>query len=214
MAYFPKSQYKVKYTPGKQFRLKTTQEEYKGFYMKTSRKTFFTGLEPTPDSKELERISFGELVSQATTALANAALARVQAALQELATKALSLALGAILRFFVKNKKTRKIKEITRDQVNIFKNDPRYEVAEIQWTIVGPVEDQIINGFKYEGAATKNRKAVEKAEITFPGIKDYLTNYSEFVTDKVRLRKEELEQGNVKYYLYDQETGESIELDS
>lgn len=214
MAYFPKSQFKIKFTPGKQFRIATTKEEYKGFYMKTSRKSFYTGTQPSPESKELERISFGELVSQATTALANAALARVQAALQELTTKALSLALGAILRFFIKNKKTRKIKEITRDQVNIFKNDPRYEVAEIEWTIVGPVEDQIINGFKFEGAATKNRKAVEKAETTFPGIKDYLTNYSELVVDNVRLRKQELEQGNVKYYLYDQETGESIELES
>jgi len=214
MPYFPKSQYKVRYTPGKQFRLVTTQEEYKGWYMKTSRKTFYTGIEPTPESKQLERISFGELVSQAVDVLAAAALSRIEAALQELATKALSLALGAILRFFVKEKKTKKIREVTRDQVNRFRQDPRYEVAEIEWTIVGPIDDQIINGFKYEGAATKNRKAVEKAEVTFPGIKDYLTNYSQLVVDQVRIRKEELELGNVKYYLYDQETGESIELES
>lgn len=207
MPYFPKSQYKLKYTPGKQFRLITTKEEYKGWYIKTSRNSFYTGTEPTPDAKELERISFGELVGDAVSNLADAALLI-------LAQKALQLALGAIDRFFAKNKRTKKIIEITRDEIYTYSQNPLYEVGKLTWTIIGPAEDQVINGYKYEGAISKNKKAVEELDKTLPGIKNTVTNYKQLVVDSARIREEKLVNGKVKHYLYDQESGEVIELDS
>jgi hypothetical protein len=52
---------------------------------------------------------------------------------------------------------------------------------EITWWIEGPALDTKYNGYLYEGAISRNKKALAKAEKTFPGISSYLFSLDEFV---------------------------------
>lgn len=91
----------------------------------------------------------------------------------------------SITRYFIYNKSKNTIKELSKNQYILKKQNKRtYEtLADIEWKIKGPVDDVFINDYLLEGAETINRKAVEKISKDIPGIKNKINNYSKFVKD-------------------------------
>jgi hypothetical protein len=89
-------------------------------------------------------------------------------------------------RYFTKNTSTGKIKELRKVDYQSAKLNPKnYELfAKTDWNLCGPLSDQEINGYFLEGTASKNKKLVDELEKKIPGIKDILTDYSQFVDDK------------------------------
>lgn len=89
---------------------------------------------------------------------------------------------GFMKRYFLKNTITSKIIEVDK---NFYKKDRRAKELYIQklmikWVIAKPVKDLFNQGYVFEGAATRNKKAVMKANLEMKGIVDYLTDYAKF----------------------------------
>ena len=89
---------------------------------------------------------------------------------------------GFMKRYFLKNTITSKIIEVDK---NFYKKDRRSKELYIQklmikWVIAKPVKDIFNQGYVFEGAATRNKKAVMKANLEMKGIIDYLTDYAKF----------------------------------
>lgn len=92
---------------------------------------------------------------------------------------------GSVKRFFVKNRATGKIKELSKeDYRELLEDKPRYiNTVEVDWTIQGPVDDLEIRGRQLKGAETKNREAITQASREVPGLEQKITDYTRFVKD-------------------------------
>ena len=89
---------------------------------------------------------------------------------------------GYMNRYFLKNTITNKIIEVDE---NFYNKDSRSQELYIQkliikWIISKPVKDIFNQGYVFEGAATRNQKAVIKANLEMKGIINYIVNYSQF----------------------------------
>ena len=89
---------------------------------------------------------------------------------------------GLMKRYFLKNTITNKIIESDK---NFYQKDIRSKKLYIQklvikWVITKPVKDIFNQGYVFEGAATRNKKTVMKANLEMKGIIDYITDYAKF----------------------------------
>lgn len=87
-----------------------------------------------------------------------------------------------ITRYFVRavNDKSM-ITEVDKTQYSDFKSNSRFITTEIKWKIVGKKETvKQLNGIELLGTVDTNKIAVSKADLTFGGLMNYITNYSEF----------------------------------
>lgn len=87
-----------------------------------------------------------------------------------------------IIRYFsryVNDKLT--VVEIDKRQYDSFKKNPRFMVTSIRWKIVGKQDTQyLLSGIPIYGVAELNRIAVAEVDLTFGGLRSYITNYLEF----------------------------------
>ena len=89
---------------------------------------------------------------------------------------------GKTKRYFVQDRTTTKIAETDKDTFNEAKVEmTNQNFAQVDWIIAGPAEDQNFNGYPYEGAASKNKKAIQAIESQMPGISAFVTDYSYLV---------------------------------
>lgn len=89
---------------------------------------------------------------------------------------------GFLVRYFVRqtNDKTF-IVEVDKNQYTIFKNNPRFITVEIKWKLVGKQGTiKFKNGTNLYGTEDVNRIAVAEADLTFGGLRNYITDYKEF----------------------------------
>lgn len=89
---------------------------------------------------------------------------------------------GLMKRYFLKNTITNKIIESDK---TFYEKDIRSKKLYVQklvikWVITKPVKDIFNQGYVFEGAATRNKKAVMKANLEMKGIIDYITDYAKF----------------------------------
>lgn len=87
-----------------------------------------------------------------------------------------------ITRYFVRQMNdVSLITEIDKKQYLDFKTNSRFVVAMVQWKIVGKLETITqTNNIQIYGVNDLNRIAVANADLTFGGLRKYITNYSEF----------------------------------
>jgi hypothetical protein len=187
--YIPKSRIsEPQSTSGNEFIIKDTGEPYTGFYIETYKGTYFAGKTPEENGVEIvlaeENPQLERKFQELLPLLQNLAIAFIPtlSGLQKL--------LGKATRHFVQDKKTGKITETdeeTAQQISeqIPGNLPNYRVASVEWVTKGPAEDKVINGYLYEGAESKNKKAIEALEKQMPGISSIVTNYADLVEDPV-----------------------------
>lgn len=96
---------------------------------------------------------------------------------------------GKIIRYFAKQRITRKFKIIEIDR-NTFEdiwnekgvyNFPMWKVTSLFWQISGPLHDERPNGFVVTaGVIDTNQRVTEQKDKVFFGIKQYLTDYKQF----------------------------------
>lgn len=185
--YLPKSRYtEAKSTNGSEFVEKGTTTYYKGMYFETYTKQFFAGTSPTDNGVELEKISnHGD---QAAMLLAGGmGIIGTAVAGHFIKTPTQSEKdKGVLKRYFVQDRNTNKIVET--DKVNYLqtqKNVPNRNLAQVDWIIEGPAENQMFGKYPFEGAESKNKKTVEALESQMKGISAFITDYKYLVEDPV-----------------------------
>jgi hypothetical protein len=181
--YYPKTRYTEpkSATPG-EFVVKNTQEEYKGTYVETFNSKYFGGSSPLDTGVELEKVK--EPQARLDEGLPNyfGILAEVGGSiLKRLLTKA-EKSKGVIKRYFVQDKNNNKIVET--DKPNYLQTQQQVmsrRFLEVDWVIKGPADDRVFGAYKYEGAASKNKKTIQALEKQMPGISTFITDYSYLV---------------------------------
>lgn len=90
--------------------------------------------------------------------------------------------IGYYSRYFISNTIVNKITEVSKERIQ--KSLEKYERAiSIPWILRGPVKDQNINGIFYEGAGSKNKKAVNEGTKLMPGLNALLLDFGQYVAD-------------------------------
>jgi hypothetical protein len=179
--YVPESRYGTpKSTSGGDFVIKSTGEDYKGSYIEIFDGRFLAGTKPEQNGAELEELSpsfLEDLMPAATVAvglLAGYFMGKLKKG---------DRAKGKTRRYFVQDKRTNKITETDLQTYQLSQNIPSKRFAFTDWIIKGPAEDAIIKGYPFEGAASKNRKAILALEKDMPGISKFVTDYSLLVEE-------------------------------
>lgn len=89
---------------------------------------------------------------------------------------------GFLTRYFVRqtNDKTF-IVEVDKNQYSRFKENPRFITTQLEWKIVGKLDTiKLQTGANLYGIKDVNRITVADADLTFGGLRDYISNYEEF----------------------------------
>lgn len=182
--YLPEFSYtKPKSTPGGEFVIKKTGDEYKGFYIKTADKKYYSGKKPEDNGEELQEITPNYLEDLQPLA---AIIPGLLKGFFKPKVKKGDSERGKTQRFFIQPKTTQKISEVDKQTYYQAQNQlVNYNFAQVDWNIKGPANDQMINGYPFEGAASKNKKAIQALESQMPGISTFVTNYSELVEEPV-----------------------------
>jgi hypothetical protein len=174
-----------------EFLIKDTGEPYQGSYIETYKGTYFAGKTPEENGVELVPAEENPALERRNVLGGNLDLLLLNLAIAfKPSLSDLQKLLGKATRHFVQNKKTGKIVETdeeTAQQISeqVSGSLPNYAVASVEWVTKGPAEDKIVNGYPYEGAESKNRKAIETLEKQIPGISTFVTNYAELVVEPV-----------------------------
>jgi hypothetical protein len=89
---------------------------------------------------------------------------------------------GFIIRYFIRqvNDKTFVV-EVNKSQYDRFKENPRFVGVQVKWKIVGKLETtKLPNGINLFGTREQNKITVADADLTFGGLRNYITDYGEF----------------------------------
>lgn len=188
--YIPESRYeKSKTTPGGEFAIASTGEDYRGSYFKTFDGKYYSGTRPENNGVELVEITpnyLEDLIPAAATIaglLVGFFIPKLKKGDKEK---------GSTKRYFVKDKRKGKIIETDLQTYQQAQELPSIITAEVDWIIKGPAEDKIINGYPFEGAASKNKKAIQALEKQMPGISIFVTDYSLLVEEPVNAQERQL----------------------
>jgi hypothetical protein len=94
---------------------------------------------------------------------------------------------GFITRYIIKKNNEIKFYEIDDKTFTDYgkkKIDPTiYSATQLQWHIVGDIEDMIQGNMTIQGVRSKNLQAVKNAESTMPNLSMYLNNPLQYYTD-------------------------------
>ena len=175
--YLPKSKYKGPFSASggdKKVLVLETEEVYRGKYFVTYKGKLFEGRFPKEAGRELifEKTLLKKRAEENVTPTPTSSL--IVPTEKDYQNKQFK-------RYFSRDKRTGKIIEVDLKEYKNIKNYPSFTGLEISWWIEGPALDTKYNGYLYEGAISRNKKALTKAEKTFPGISSYLFSLDEFV---------------------------------
>jgi hypothetical protein len=180
--YIPETRYeKPKSTRGGEFNIKKTGEDYIGQYIETFDKKYYAGTKPESNGDELEKVN-----EEFPIGLAFAALPILLGLLRGFFKPKLKKGdkeKGFTKRFFVQDKKNNKIQETDQETYLQANGLPNISLATVNWIVKGPAEDKNFNGYPFEGATSKNKKAIQALEKQIPGISTFITDYSFLVQD-------------------------------
>jgi hypothetical protein len=174
---------KPKSTSGNEFVEKLTGKVYKGFYIETYRDTFLAGKSPEDGGVELVKIDQGANFIQRITPVGLSLLTAIFTKLFKPTPTSGQTKSGVLPRYFVQDKLTNKVAETDKQSYDQAQKIPTVRTAQTDWIIKGPAEDQNFNGYPFEGAASKNKKAIEALEKQMPGISTFITDYSFLVQE-------------------------------
>lgn len=175
--YLPKSKYKGPFTASdgdRKVLVLDTKEVFKGQYFITYKDELYEGRFPKEAGRKLIYATEVAKKEENSNTYDTIKAVTIQPTEKDYENKLFK-------RYFLKDKRTSKIIEVDlkgyKDGVKI----PSYYSLELDWWIEGPSKDTYYNGYLYEGAISRNTKAVMRAEKSFSGIKDYLFQLDEFV---------------------------------
>lgn len=198
--YIPKSKYtEPKYTSGGEFINRNTRQDYIGYYIETYRDRFYAGKSPQQVGDELEKIKSEGIVDKGAKASLFPLLTSLVKGFFKPSISSVDRDNGFTTRYFIQDKNNNKIIETDKNTYLQAQNQvPNQRFATADWIIKGPAENQIINGYPFEGAASKNRKTIQGLESQMPGISAFVTDYSLLVEEPVNPKQNELYSDVVK----------------
>lgn len=104
---------------------------------------------------------------------------------------------GTFRRYFLQDVRSGEIKEITSETYKSIADKGYYRRTKLEWNLLGPSEDETVNGYIYPGAIARNRDVVLQAEEVIPGMTDFLSDLKQFVVEEAskfkQLKKEKNE---------------------
>lgn len=179
-----------KSTPGEEFVIMGTRDEYRGNYIETFDGKYYAGNSLSLNGVELEKVGIlgakeDNLIEGVTTTAIPLLLSILQKLFKKKPTPQ-ELTKGIAKRYFIQHKQNNKIAEIDKETYLLAQRELiNRRFAETDWIIKGPANDIVISGYPYEGAASKNKKAIQALEKQMPGISTYITDYSFLVTEPI-----------------------------
>lgn len=192
VSYQPKTRVsKPKNTGGGEFIEKKSLKNYKGKYVEDFTGKFYAGSKIEDNGVELEKIKTGALSGAKARALGLLAIA-LRGFFKKKPSQS-DLDKGTTKRYFVQDKNDNKIVETDKD---LYQQARKLlinkQFAEVEWDMKGPAQDRIINGYPFEGAASKNKKAIHALEKQMPGISTFITDYAYLVQEPVVIQPQDL----------------------
>jgi hypothetical protein len=193
--YLPKTRLaESKSSPGGEFVIKGTSDDYRGNYIETFDGKYYAGNSLSLVGAELEKVgTLGAKEDNIIAGVTATATPLLLGLLQKLFKKKPTpqeLQKGIAKRYFIQDKKNNKIVEADKETYILAQKELiNRRFAETDWIIKGPAEDKIINGYPFEGAISKNKKAIQKLEMQIPGISTYVTDYGFLVTEPITPNK-------------------------
>jgi hypothetical protein len=104
---------------------------------------------------------------------------------------------GTFRRYFLQDVRSGEIKEINSETYKNIANKGYYRRTKLEWNLLGPSEDETVNGYIYPGAVARNRDVVSQAEEVIPGMTEFLSDLKQFVVEEAskfkQLKKERSE---------------------
>jgi hypothetical protein len=194
--YIPESRYsEPNSTAGGDFAVKDTGEDYKGTYIETFDGKFYSGTRPEQNGVELVEITpnYLEDLMPAVVTIAGLLVGFFIPKLKKGDKEK-----GVTKRYFIQDKRTNKIIETDLETYQESQNLPSKRFISTDWIIKGPAENTMIRGYSFEGAASKNRKAILALEKQMPGISTFITDYSLLVEEPVNPKQNELSSETVR----------------
>lgn len=184
---------KARYTPGSQYTVKSTGENYIGYYVLSSQGVPYSGKEFIQNaSQELVSIVVQGVEQQEKEYVPYTDYDTVRKQQKEYDLRStLDLPVHIFIpdfefeinkRFFAKSKVTQAIKEISKEVYLELSSKttkyhyPTYEIFMMDWYVTGAVGDFQNGSYLIEGIRTKNTKEIAKAEKSMPGISQVVTN--------------------------------------
>jgi len=197
MKYFPKSRIITNQTanPG-QFKTPSGMD-YTGPYYTTFTGESFTGIDPSKGSSVplipppiLSGLSNNDYIAESYKQLNSSVNANLidPIPFTPRPTEA-DYQVGRITRYIARQKggvqfRVMEIDKTTFDNLTKQRGDVNYSTwraISIQWQISGPLNDELVNGIKVRpGIIDTNEKILNQAEKNFIGIKQYLSNLTQF----------------------------------
>ena len=186
--YIPETRYtKPKSTTGGEYVNKKTGEDYVGQYIESFDGKYFAGSRPEENGYELDKVNEEFPIGLAFSAAP--VIAGLLAGFFRPKLKKGDIDKGVTKRYFVQDKRTNKIQETDQQTFLQAKQLTNTNLATVDWIIKGPAEDKTINGYPFEGAASKNKKTIQALEKQIPGISTIITDYSFLVQDSISTQK-------------------------
>ena len=179
-----------KSTPGGEFVIMSSKEPYRGPYVETFKGTYFAGNSLSTGGPELERIatSGNQNLEDALIGVGSlVSTSLLTSLLQKFFKKKPSqqdLEKGVTKRYLIQDKKNNKIVETDKETYLQAQQElVNRTFVELDWIVKGPAEDQMIGGYFFKGAATRNEQTIKQLEKTIPGVSTYITNYGDMVVE-------------------------------
>lgn len=194
--YLPKfKQSQAKYTSGGEYFVVATGEEYRGFYVQTSKGILYSGKTVQRGvSQELREYIDPETTFDRPVPEKYDNIRKDSEGLELKVTRSLPKHIPQrndlqpyILRFFAKSKVTGVILEISQETFLELESQstlyhyPSYDITYLKWYTTYPVEDTTIGTYIQKGSKSRNLEEILKTEKALPGISQYLTDPAELI---------------------------------
>ena len=179
--YIPEGSYrKAKSAHKDEFVELVSGSPYKGFYIEDSKGRFYGGKTPQETGPELVRFK------QNDSSLKKAGMGLFALVggffLAKLTQSQRSS--GVLQRHFLQDRNNNKITEVDRETyLQAQKELANTNFAQVDWSLKGPAEDKMLGNYPYEGAESKNKKAIQALESQIKGISTFITDYKYLVED-------------------------------
>jgi hypothetical protein len=196
MKYFPKSRVitNQKTTPG-QF-ISSDGKEYGGLYYTTFKGESFAGASPTSGSSypltstpPIASFDFGNPTIEGYKQLVSVKVNLIDPTPYTPRPTEADYTAGKITRYFARqrNGTTFRLMEIDQPTYEAFttsrgnSNTALWKVVSVFWQITGPLHNEKVNGIQTRaGVIDTNQRILDKTEPNFIGIKQYLTDLTQF----------------------------------
>ena len=150
-------------------------KEFLGNFFETYKGEFFSGDRPSSNSKPLE--SLDRLESEHGEDATSIFKIEFTPPTEK------QLADGKFKRYFIQDKRTKNIAEITKQKFQNLDTNLSTRKLSVDWNLTPPAKDVYFNGVRFEGAETKNRQVIQQASKTIEGLQDYIKDYTQFVPE-------------------------------